>query len=220
METQDGSSVSFGKTQHWDERYTEDTAQFDWYLRWAALAAVVEKKIRKDMEVLNCGCGNSRMGADMIQDGYKYVLGVDISLVCVRQMTERYRESDLNGLAFLHMNACALELPDESFDAAIAKATVDVLMCGEGAVRNVHKMCHEVSRVLRPGGVFFVVSHDDDYVQYLDPEKANQEFGWKVAIEKIPKPVMNPKIPAIDHQGRLLFYYVYICTKKVTSSGG
>ena len=62
-----------------------------------------------------------------------------------------------------------MELPDESFDAAVAKATVDVLMCGEGAVKNVHKMCHEVSRVLRPGGVFFVVSHDDAYVQYRRP---------------------------------------------------
>ena len=26
----DGSSVQYGKTQYWDERYTEDPAQFDW----------------------------------------------------------------------------------------------------------------------------------------------------------------------------------------------
>ena len=55
METQDGSSVQFGKTQYWDERYAEDTAQFDWYLRWAALAPTVEKRVRKDVDVLARG---------------------------------------------------------------------------------------------------------------------------------------------------------------------
>ena len=55
--------------------------------------------------------------------------------------------------------------------------------------------------------------------RYLDPEQANQEFGWKVAVEKIPKPVMNPKNPAVDNQGRQLYYYVYICTKKLTAAG-
>ena len=87
---QDGSSIQYGKTQYWDERYTESPDQFDWYLRWAALAIVVRKHIRTNVDVLVAGCGNSRMGADMITDGYKYVMCVDISLVVVKQMIEYY----------------------------------------------------------------------------------------------------------------------------------
>ncbi|EGB02288.1 hypothetical protein AURANDRAFT_35393 [Aureococcus anophagefferens] len=212
----DGSSVQYGKTQYWDERYTEDPAQFDWYLRWAGLAVVVQKHVRKNVDTIVLGCGNSRMGADMIDDGYKYV---DISLVVVKQMLETYKDSGLKGLKFIHGNACSLEFPDESFDGAIAKATMDVLMCGEGSTSNVYAMCHEVSRVLRPGGVFFVVSHDPGYLQYLDPEQANREFGWKVTMDQIPKPVMNPKNPAVDEKGRPLYHYVYICKKKLSEHG-
>ncbi|KAH8074146.1 methyltransferase [Aureococcus anophagefferens] len=206
----DGSSVQYGKTQYWDERYTEDPAQFDWYLRWAGLAVVVQKHVRKNVDTIVLGCGNSRMGADMIDDGYKYV---DISLVVVKQMLETYKDSGLKGLKFIHGNACSLEFPDESFDGAIA-GDDGRLMCGEGSTSNVYAMCHEVSRVLRPGGVFFVVSHDPGYLQYLDPEQANREFGWKVTVDQIPKPVMNPKNPAVDEKGRPLYHYVYICKKK------
>ncbi|KAK7231813.1 methyltransferase [Aureococcus anophagefferens] len=183
----DGSSVQYGKTQYWDERYTEDPAQFDW--RGGRACAVPDGRL------------------------------VDISLVVVKQMLETYKDSGLKGLKFIHGNACSLEFPDESFDGAIAKATMDVLMCGEGSTSNVYAMCHEVSRVLRPGGVFFVVSHDPGYLQYLDPEQANREFGWKVTMDQIPKPVMNPKNPAVDEKGRPLYHYVYICKKKLSEHG-
>lgn len=220
-------------------RYTDDPAQFDWYLRWAGLAVVVQKHVRKNVDVLSVGCGNSRMGADMIDDGYKYVMCVDISLVVINQMVEQYKDSGFKGLRFMHGNACSLEFPDESFDVAIAKATMDVLMCGEGSATNVFAMCHEVSRVLRPGGVFFIVrrsgvppptplfttvvpqvSHDKNYTPYLDPDQANQEFGWKVSMDKIPKPVMNPKYPAVDDRGQPLFHYVYIMRKKHSEHSG
>ena len=94
---------------------------------------------------------------------------VDISLTVINMMAELSSQTH-PALNFMHMNVCSLEFPDESFDAVIAKATMDVIMCGEGSVGNVAKMCFEVSRVLRPGGVFFVVSHEKDYMQYLDPE--------------------------------------------------
>ena len=217
---QDGSGIQYGKTQYWDERYSDDAAQFDWYLRWAGLAVIVQKHVRKNVEVLSVGCGNSRMGADMIDDGYKYVMCVDISLVVINQMVETYKESGLKGLKFMHGNACSLEFADESFDVAIAKATMDVLMCGEGSTANVFAMCHEVSRVLRPGGVFFIVSHEKNYTQYLDPEQANQEFGWKVTMDQIPKPVMNPKYPAKDDRGQPLYFYIYIMRKKHSEHSG
>ena len=189
------------------------------YLRWAGLAVVVQKHIKKNVDVLVVGCGNSRMGADMIDDGYRYIMCVDVSLVVIKQMIEAYKDSGHGGLKFIHGNACSLEFPDESFDAAIAKATMDVLMCGEGSTSNVFAMCHEVSRCLRPGGVFFIVSHDKNYMQYLDPDQANQEFGWKVTMDQIPKPVMNPKNPAVDEKGRPLYHYVYICKKKLSEHG-
>lgn len=57
------------------------------------------------------------------------------------------------------MNVCALDYPDESFNAVVDKGTLDSVLCGEGSTANVAKMCMEVSRVLKPNGVYFICSY-------------------------------------------------------------
>ena len=71
-----------------------------------------------------------------------------MSRVVVDQMIEKYK--DKSALTYQQMNVCALEFPDESFDAVLAKGLVDGILCGEGSTANVAKMCQEVSRVLKP----------------------------------------------------------------------
>ena len=57
------------------------------------------------------------------------------------------------------MNVCALDYPDESFNAVVDKGTLDSVLCGEGSTANVAKMCMEISRVLKPNGVYFICSY-------------------------------------------------------------
>ena len=40
-------------------------------------------------------------------------------------------------------------------------------MCGEGHLENVANMCMEVSRVLRPNGIFMIISYRDDYFEVV-----------------------------------------------------
>lgn len=44
------------------------------------------------------------------------------------------------------MNVCALEYPDDTFDAVVDKGTMDSVLCGEGSTANVGKMCSELTR--------------------------------------------------------------------------
>jgi hypothetical protein len=57
-------------------------------------------------------------------------------------MVERYK--DRPALVWQRMNATALEYPDETFDVALDKGTLDSVLCGEGSAANVAKMCMEV----------------------------------------------------------------------------
>lgn len=57
------------------------------------------------------------------------------------------------------MNVCALEYPDDSFNAVVDKGTLDSVLCGDGSIANVAKMCMEISRVLKPNGVYFICSY-------------------------------------------------------------
>lgn len=77
------------------------------------------------------------------------------SPVSVAQPTPR----DKPALSWVQMNVCALDFPDESFNTVIDKGTLDSVLCGEGSTANVAKMCMEISRVLKPNGVYFICSY-------------------------------------------------------------
>jgi len=70
----------YGKTEYWDNRYTDDPEPFDWYQRYSGIAHFVHKYVKRDDAVLVAGCGNSRLSEDMVDDGYRAgIIGVDIS---------------------------------------------------------------------------------------------------------------------------------------------
>jgi SAM-dependent methyltransferase len=86
------------------------------------------------------------------------------------------------------MNCCSLGYPDASFDAVIDKATLDSLLCGENSTANTGRYVGEVCRVLKPGGVFIVVSFGtpENRLSYLEGE-----YGWQTTVHSIPKPTIN-----------------------------
>ena len=87
------------------------------------------------------------------------------------------------------MNTCHLDYPDDTFDAVIDKGTMDSILCGEGSTGNVGKMCSEIMRVLKPNGVFFMVSYGipDNRLGYLESE----DYSWKVQVQTVAKPTVS-----------------------------
>ena len=85
---------------------------------------------------------------------------------------------------------------------------MDAILCGEGSIANADKMCTEISRVLKPNGVFLVVTPGDldQRLKYLE---ANLEkYEWTVQTDTIPKPRVAG---AVADAGGL--HYVYTCQK-------
>ena len=87
---------------------------------------------------------------------------------------------------------------------------MDAILCGEGSTANVAKMCMEVSRVLKPSGVFFVVSYGvpDNRMQYLE----NEDYSWTVTTHTVPKPTVSATaVP--DTKDANSVHYIYVCAK-------
>jgi ubiquinone/menaquinone biosynthesis C-methylase UbiE len=57
------------------------------------------------------------------------------------------------------MDVCDMKYPDEFFDVAIDKSTIDALLCGDNAFINVVKMTKEVQRVMKTEGKYIAISY-------------------------------------------------------------
>merc|ERR1711988_815999 len=88
--------------------------------------------------------------------GVVHITAVDISENAVKA-AERRNKGRNPHLRFLAADCRRMEaLKDRSFDVAIDKATMDAIACGGN--RSIEEYFSEVCRVLRPGGVFLIVS--------------------------------------------------------------
>ncbi|CAI5742151.1 unnamed protein product [Hyaloperonospora brassicae] len=204
--------AQYGKATYWDERYTRDAEQFDWYQRYGGLKELLTQYVPKTAAVLMAGAGNSRLSEEMVADGYQKLVNVDVSDVVVQQMAAKYKEQ-AEQLQWQTMNMCALECSNEAFDAVVDKGTMDSILCGEGSTANVSKMCHEVYRVLKPNGVYFVVSYGvpTNRLSYLE----NKELSWKVTVHTVPKPTVSAV--QVSEADANAVHYIYVCQKGVAA---
>jgi len=208
---------AYGSTRYWDAKYAKEKGQlFDWYLRYGGVEDIVRAEIDKKRSVLELGCGVSRFAADMVEDGYEDVSCVDASKVAVETMRSKFGANVRVSVG----NGCALCFPNDSFDAVIAKATLDMMLCGDEGPKKVLRACQECSRVLRPGGLFLVVSSDENIAEYLDP--ATVDLAWCLTDRiQIPAPSLEPQ-----RTKRSLYYggapddcyFVFLCRKRETRS--
>ncbi|KAJ7625681.1 S-adenosyl-L-methionine-dependent methyltransferase [Roridomyces roridus] len=131
------SNEEYGEKAYWDERYSQepaDDASFDWFKTYDDIAPLLRELIpRKDARILMLGCGNSTLSQDMYDDGYENIVNTDYSSVVIEQMSRRHTEKRPR-MEWLEMDVRDLRFPDQSFDIAIDKGTMDAMMTAKGDV--------------------------------------------------------------------------------------
>jgi ubiquinone/menaquinone biosynthesis C-methylase UbiE len=98
--------------------------------------------------VLELGCGLHSKMWDLLERGVQ-VTAIDISAVAIEAAEEEYRRRGLSGGRFMVMNAEALELPDDTFDAITGSGIIHHLDLARGV--------SECARVLKPGGRLILI---------------------------------------------------------------
>ncbi len=105
------------------------------------------------------GCGNSLLSEEMYDDGFNNITNIDISPIVISQMQERSIQSRPS-MNFLTGDVTDMhQLETNSFDSLIDKSTIDALLCGDNSFTMTAKMLKEVTRILKIGGVYFVISY-------------------------------------------------------------
>ena len=184
---------------------------FDWYQVLSGIKDIIAKHVTKEDKILNLGCGTSRLGEDLSEEGYEDITNIDFSQTVITLMEEKYRET-FPRMVFRKMDALNMnDFQDGMFNIVIDKGTLDAVMCSDNYVINARKMISEVYRVLIPGGKYICVT-------YGDPEHRKKHFEtqkWeKILTEKVNKPATSVKESKQQSTDDKNIHYVYILTKK------
>ncbi|KAJ7015679.1 EEF1A lysine methyltransferase 4-like isoform X1 [Populus alba x Populus x berolinensis] len=179
------NTYNYGDALYWDARYVQEAESFDWYQRYASLRPFVRRYIPTSSRVLMVGCGNALMSEDMVDDGYENIMNVDISSVAIDLMRRKYEH--MPQLNYMEMDVRDMSFfPDESFDAVIDKGTLDSLMCGSDAPISAARMLGEVSRLLKPRGIYMLITYGDPKVRM--PHLTRSIYSWNIVLYAIPRP--------------------------------
>ena len=65
--------AQYGKQEYWEDRYQKDKEPFDWYQRYSGVKDIITQYVQPSFQILNLGCGNSKMSEEMFEDGFQHI---------------------------------------------------------------------------------------------------------------------------------------------------
>jgi SAM-dependent methyltransferase len=193
---------NYGDPRYWDEHYREQEGEtFDWLEGYEMLKEVLQPLLSsQDATILVLGCGNAGFSSALYDDGYRFIVNIDISPVVIEQMKKRHVSRP--EMVFSVMDVRKLEFPSNSFDLVVDKSTMDALLCSDSnAFLCVAQMTREVQRVLKLGGHYLCISYgnpENRRVHFLSPH-----LNWPLKHYKVGQ----------ETDLRSL-HYAYVCEKK------
>ncbi|GMT25926.1 hypothetical protein PFISCL1PPCAC_17223, partial [Pristionchus fissidentatus] len=158
------SSVEFSDPTYWKKFFSIHRSPFEWYGDHASLGSVFDKYLKPADEILQIGCGNSRLASELHDVGYRNILSIDTNSAVITEQITRNRER--SALKFQIRSATETGLGDESMNVVVDKGTLDALLPpgNEAAVELVTNMFNEVTRVLRAAGRYIIVTLAQEHI--------------------------------------------------------
>ncbi|KAL6848847.1 hypothetical protein ACP4OV_021430 [Aristida adscensionis] len=158
-----GSFTGGGRRR--DERFGKEE-HYEWFKDFFHFRHLLAPLLSPSLSVLEVGCGNSRLGEELLREGVASgVTCVDLSPVAVQRMRDRLARQGTKGVEVVVADVLDLPFEQDSFDPVIEKNHVDVLFVDSDpwnpnptTVDNVMKMLEDIHRVLKPEGVFVSIT--------------------------------------------------------------
>ena len=172
-------TIGYSKKSFWDERFSKEEGNFDWYVDWEQLKPKLKNIIKENDKILNVGCGNSKLAFQMLKDNYLNITNIDISGVVIEKMKKLY--PDLN---YIEMDATKMDFNSNYFDCVIDKGTLDAIMCG-GDPNPPFDLINEMYRVTKINGYCLFITHGNpnsrlDYFKKCIGEDEKFDINYEV----------------------------------------
>ncbi|KAI1498004.1 S-adenosyl-L-methionine-dependent methyltransferase [Biscogniauxia marginata] len=182
---------------YWDKRYSKagpDQRVHEWFRSFNDLEEFFDQNLfqvrapETAPRILHLGSGDSTIPRDLAVKGYTNQICVDFSTVAVELMSQR--DADIQGIEWRQMDVRRMdEIPSQSIDFAFDKGTLDAMIHGSpwspppDVIENTRQYLREVSRVLKPGGVFLYVTYRQPH--FISPLLNQDDIRWDITVERI-----------------------------------
>jgi len=166
------------------------------------------------------GCGSSRLTEEMYASEFTSIANIDFSETVIRQMQERHSEKTTLTWEVMDVSE-KLSFPDASFDVCVDKGCLDSILCGDSSTVKVADSIYNVLRVLKPTGIFVIMSHwpPEKWLGYLEQEA----YNWSISAFAVPRPVVGapPDVNSASvrdttqsmYGDPVAVHYIYVCKK-------
>ena len=155
--------------------------------------------LKEGMNIVECGSGPGFLISNLVRDlPACTATAVEIDPYLVEQMNKRSVVKGRKLFEVKHSSIYDTELPENSFDFAIARLVLEHLTEPEKAIA-------EVKRILKPGGIFVVVSNDFAYHLLTYPAIDELEKMYRAYIKsryaENGNPLIARQLPGLMKKG-------------------
>ncbi|CAJ0602264.1 unnamed protein product [Cylicocyclus nassatus] len=198
------TTSEFTDPKFWRNFFAARKSPFEWYGDYDVLGVVVEKYLKTTDAILQIGCGNSQLAAQLYDNGYRTVHSIDTDAAVIDE--QRLRNKERPELVFGVDDATSLSFGDESFSAVVDKGTLDALLPPEATelqMKAVENMFTEVDRVLRVGGRYQVVTLAQQHIVQFWSEYFRRSGRFLLRVHEVENRASGFPMPV----------FVFIATK-------
>jgi 2-polyprenyl-3-methyl-5-hydroxy-6-metoxy-1,4-benzoquinol methylase len=156
-ETEFGQKTLESSPEYWNQYYQQEGSFDEFFCSYEDLKPYLEPICNENSKVLVVGCGLSSLGTNIRATSRSEVFEIDNAEFVVKYM--KHIHKDIRGLNYDLMDVRDLKFPQDTFDVIVDKVCLDTILDADGEeLENVTKMEESVWRVLKPGGIYFLVT--------------------------------------------------------------
>ena len=189
------------------KRYTELAQNFG---LWKSEEFIFKKFLKNSDCIIDVGCGAGRTTEGLYKLGFTNIIGTDISKALIKQAKQRAKEKGYR-ISYFVDDIIASKFKNASCDAVVF--SYNGLMTIPGRENRI-KAVQEISRILKPNGIFIFTTHDrehdDKWQEFWKEEKRRWETGTQ------DKKLFEYGDRIINHFGQEIFIHIP-CVKGVYS---
>lgn len=169
---------------------------------WNSEKIIFNKYISKNDKILDIGCGAGRTTINLYKEGYKNIIGLDLSSKLIEYANNYVNKNNLD-INFINGDATKLGFEDNTFDVVIF--SFNGMQCIPGK-HNRDSVLKEVYRVLKPGGLYIFTAHNRDDSGSFQSFWDEEELRWKNGTQDKDLEMFGDKY-SIDKTGKICFVH-------------